>query len=46
MLDAKLLKFLVSYRDFRRPEADAASISVSLMTARESYGRRLSFQEF
>ena len=36
----------VNYRDFRDPEADAASISVSLKTARESYGRRLSFQEF
>ena len=36
------------YRDFREtgPEADEASISVSLITAREYYGRILSFQKF
>ena len=35
-----------TFENWTDPEADAASISASLMTARESYGWRLSFQEF
>ena len=35
-----------TFENWTGPEADAALMSVSLVTARESYGRRLSFQEF
>ena len=54
MLNAKLSwnnnrhtgSLIIGTFEKQAPEADAASISFSMMTARESYGQRLSFQEF